>query len=177
MKNENTTVLKLSLLPLVILIILIVGAGYFLLQDEIKLPKFNKGPTIKRLEGFPTLVYTDKETEKGRQVITNEEDLNNFLNAIDETGLLEFRDSVNFDKEVLLAVNSSMNEETGHRIKIKKVYENKDEGRLIVIVEETEQGETCTTDPDTNVTVDIVALSKTDMKIDFDKVKKVEECD
>jgi len=177
MTKENNEILKLSLMPLIVLIILILGAGYFLLQGEIDLPKFNKGPTIRRLEGFPTLVYTQEEIEKKRLVITNETELNTFLNDVDKTGLLEFRDSINFDKEVLLAVSSETNSQTEHKIKIKKVYENEEENKLIVIIEEIEPGETCATEPDSNVTVDVVALTKTDMEIAFDRVKKVEECD
>jgi len=40
------------LIPLAIIILLILGIGYFLLQGEINLPKFNHGPTMRRLTGF-----------------------------------------------------------------------------------------------------------------------------
>ena len=63
MSNQKA-ILKVSLIPLAIIIVLILGAGYFLLQGEINLPTFKRGPTIRRLTGFPTLVYTDKEIAK-----------------------------------------------------------------------------------------------------------------
>ena len=169
--------LRVSLIPLVILIGLILGAGYFLLQGEIILPKFNKGPTIKRLEGFPTIATIDKVIEKQRRVIKSEEELNEFLNLVDSNGLLQLKDDVNFEKELILAVSSATNDETGHRIKIRKVYEDSKSKKIIVQVEETEQGDTCKKEPSSNIAIDMVSLSKTDWQIKFDKIIKNEECD
>ncbi|MFH1648669.1 MAG: hypothetical protein ABIA11_03010 [Patescibacteria group bacterium] len=179
MNEKEKAQLNVSLIPLVIIVGLIFGAGYFLLKDEISLPKFNRGPTMRRLEGFSTLVYVDDdfELERKKVVIKNQDELNEFLNAIDKSGLLELRESINFDKEIILAVNSEVHEETGHRTKIDRIYEDSTENRLIVLLEEKEAGDKCNEDPDRNVTLDIVALSKTDLDITFDRVKKVEECE
>jgi len=178
--NENQKAqLNVNLIPLVIIVGLILGAGYFLLKDEINLPKFNRGPTMRRLEGFSTLVYVDDdfEIERQKKVIKSREELSEFLNSIDKSGLLEVKDKIDFNREFVLAVNSEVHDTTGYRTKIDEIYEDKKEGRLIVLVEEKEPGETCEEDPDRNVTLDIVALSKTDLDITFDRVKKVEECE
>ena len=179
MNDKEKAQLNVSLIPLVIIVGLIFGAGYFLLKDEVSLPKFNRGPTMRRLEGFSTLVYVDDdfEIERKKLVIKNQEELSEFLNAIDKSGLLELKENIDFSKEMILAVNSTVHEETGHRTKIDRIYEDATESRLIVLVEEKEAGDTCDEDPDRNITLDIVALSKTDLDITFDRVKKVEECE
>ena len=177
LENKQRASLKVSLIPLVVIVFLILGIGYFLLQGEITLPKLRKGPTIQRLEGFPTVIYTQEDMKKQRRVIRNEQELDEFLNFVDKSGLLQMRESVNFEKEIILAVSSDTNEEVGRKIKIKKVYEDKEEKEIKVIIEETKPGETCTPEMDRNVTVDMVKLSKTDWEISFDRVTKVEECD
>ncbi len=169
--------LKVSLIPIVILIGLIIGAGYFLLQGEINLPKFNKGPTIQRIEGFPTVIYTDNEMEKERKVITSEQELNEFLNQIDGTGLLTVREKINFEKSVVLAVVSGTNNDIGHKIKIRKVYEDKEENEIRVEFEETNPEDDCKMELDKNITVDMVILSGTGWDIEFDKITKVIECE
>lgn len=176
-KNKQRAELRVSLIPLVILIGLILGAGYFLLQGEITLPKFNKGPTIRRLAGFPTVVNTDKVLEKQRWVVKSDTELNEFLNLVDSSGLLQLKDKVNFEKEFILAVSSGTNEESGHKIKIREVYEDTKSKKIIVQVEETELGDSCTKELSKNIAVDMVSLSKTDWQIKFDKIIKNEECD
>ncbi|MFZ2664381.1 MAG: hypothetical protein WAX66_03395 [Patescibacteria group bacterium] len=175
-QDKQKAELRVSLIPLVILVGLILGAGYFLLQGEITLPKFSKGPTIRRLGGFPAVVDTEKVLEKQRWVIKSEEELSQFLNLVDSTGLLELKDKVNFEKEFILAVSSGTNEETGHKIKIRKVYGDSKSKKIIVQVEETEQGDSCSKELSKNIAVDMVSLSKTDWQIKFDKVIKNEEC-
>lgn len=178
MINDNQRAsLKVSLIPIVILIGLIIGAGYFLLQGEIELPSFNKGPTIQRLEGFPTVIYTDKEMEKDRKVIRSEQELNEFLNQIDETGLLTVREKINFEKNVVLTVISGTNDDIGHKIKIRKVYEDKEENEILVEFEETNPDDDCEMELDKNITVDMVVLSGTGWDIDFEKITKVIECE
>jgi len=178
--NENQNAqLNVSLIPLAIIISLILGAGFFLLKDEINLPKFNRGPTMRRIEGLSSLVYVDDdfEIERQKKVIKSREELNEFLNTIDKSGLLEVKEDIDFDKEFVIAVNSGVHEETGHRTKIGRIYEDVTENRLLVLVEEKESGDSCDKDPDRNVTLDIVAVSNTDLRISFDRVKKVEECE
>jgi hypothetical protein len=176
-ENRQRAELKVSLFPIVILIGLILGIGYFLLQGEITLPKFNKGPTIQRIEGFPTVIYSDREMEKQRLVITSEEELNEFLNYVDETGLLDVEENINFEKNVVIAVSSDTNEEVGRKIKIDEVYEDKEENEILVEFVETKPGDSCEIEIDKNITVDMVILSKTDMEIDFEKITKVVECE
>lgn len=177
MTNKGKTVLNMSIVPLIVIVVLILGAGYFLLQPELKLPWFDKGTQIRRLDGFPTVLTTDKEYQKQRRVIKNKEDLAEFLNYVDPTGLTTMRDPVNFDREYLLAVSSDLQDETGHKIKVKKVYEDKNKKQLLVLIEETDKGDGCEVEKEGNILVDIVAISKTDYKIDFDVVQKVEECE
>lgn len=177
MTNKQNTTLNMSLIPLFILIVLILGAGYLLIQGEIKLPKFNKGPQIRRLEGFPTIIYTETNLEKQRRVIKNEQELNEFLDYVDESGLVTVNEKINFEKEYLLAVSTETEQETGHTIKVKKVYEDKEDGVLLVYIEETEEGENCEPESDPNIALDIVAITKVDQEFTFDKVKKVKNCD
>lgn len=176
MIEKQKAVLNVSLIPLAIIILLILGVGSLLLKDEIKLPNFNKEPTITRLTDFPTTVATTKQLEKQREVITTNEQLNGFLNSIDESGLLKVQENINFDNNVVIAATSDTNEFKGVKVKIKKVYEEKAKKRLLVLVEETVPGDTCTPQPGMNIAVDIITLSKTDWDIRFDKVTKTLEC-
>lgn len=177
MNKRQENILNMSIIPLGLIVVLILGAGFLLLQDEIQLPKFNQGPQIVRLENYPTLVYSDQEVEKKRLVIKNQEELYNFLNEVDPAGLLEVKENINFNKQYLLAVASDSNPTTGYKIKVKKVYEDKEDNSLLVMLEEIEPGDTCEVTPDKNITVDIVAISKTDKKIEFDREKKTVECE
>ena len=176
MNKKQHTILNMSLLPLAVIILLIIGVGYFLLKGEVELPKFNRGPQIKRLQGYPTVIDTTKDIEKIRKVLKNETELGEFLNTIDSSGSLTVKDSINFDKEVVIAVTTSTNEEDGHKIKIAKVYEKKDEKVLLVRVDETEMGEGCETEKEKNVALDLAVLTKTDWEIDFERKKIIEEC-
>ncbi|HPD73872.1 MAG TPA: hypothetical protein PLX95_01090 [bacterium] len=176
-KNKQDAFLRVSLLPLLVLVGLIFGAGYFLLKDEIKLPSLRKNPTIQRLEGFPTVIYTDKQIEKTRKVITSEQELAEFLNLIDETGILTVKEKVDFEKNVVVAVSTETNEETGHKIKIRKVYEDKVKDKILIEFEEVNPEDDCKMEIDKNIAVDLVMLSKTDAKVDFEKVTKVIECE
>lgn len=176
MIEKQKATLRVSLIPLAIIILLILGVGSFLLKDEIKLPNFNKEPTITRLADFPTTVATTKQLEKRREVITTNEKLNEFLNSIDESGLLKVKENINFDKDMVIAATSGTNEIKNIRVKIRKVYEDAAKKRLLVSIEETVPGDTCTPELGKNVAVDIITLSKTDWEIRFDKVTKTLEC-
>ena len=173
---NQSAALKVSLIPLAIIILLILGIGYFLLQGEINLPKFSHGPTMRRLNGFDTAVKTDKVLENQRRVVTSDQELNDFLNYVDSSGVLQLKDSVNFSKEVIIAVSSDTNNESGHRTKIKKVYEDSAAKKIIVSIEETQPGDSCQPTPDKSVAVDMVALTKTDWRIKFERVTKTVEC-
>lgn len=168
----------ISLLPLVVIILLILGAGYFLLADEIKLPKFNNGPQIRRLEGFPTNVFVQESSssQKQRKVIKSEQELNEFLNSIDKSGMLTLREKIDFNKEYIIAVATEVEKLDGHKVKIRKVYEDKSAKSLLVSVVESFPGEYCNAEINPHIGVDLVAVNKTDWKIDFERVKDVMEC-
>lgn len=176
-KNKQEAFLRVSLLPLLVLVGLIFGAGYFLLKDEIKIPSLRKNPTIQRLEGFPTVIYTDKQIKKIRKVITNERELAEFLNLIDETGILTVKEKVDFEKNVVIAIATENNEEIGHTIKVKKVYEDVDRDKILIEFEEVDPEDDCKMEIDPNIAVDLVMLTKTDKRIDFEKITKVIECE
>lgn len=168
----------ISLLPLFVIIILIIGAGYFLLVDEIKLPKFNRGPQVRRIEGFPTNVVVDQNvtTEKKRLVLQAEHELDTFLNEIDSSGMLTMREKVDFNKEYVIAVTSSVENAETHRIKVRKVYEDKANNTLLVSIVETFPGDSCMVDVSPHIAVDLVAINKTDWNINFERVTDTEEC-
>lgn len=172
----NKTSKKVNLLPLFILIGIAV-AIYFVFLSDNEAFQFNRSPQVKRLNGFPAVAYTEKELEKQRRIITNEEELAEFLNYVDDSGYLIVREDINFDKEILLGVSTSTESTTGHEIKIRKLYEDKDKNELLVSIRETEPGETCEVEQTKNVSVDLVAVDMTGMQIEFERVKQVEECD
>lgn len=175
--NKQRAALKVSLFPIVLLVGLILGIGYFLLQGEISLPKLNRGPTIQRIAGFPTVIYSDREMQKERRVIRSEEELNEFLNYVDETGLLDVKENVNFDKNVIVAVSTETNEEVDHGIKIDKVYEDKEKNEILIQFNEIKPGDSCKKEYDKNIAVDMVIISETEMDIEFEKITKVVECE
>ncbi len=172
--TKRITKLNLSLLPLLIFAAIVAGV-YFFFKDDIKL--FNNEPEVRRLNGFPTVLITEKELDKQRSIITNEEELSKFFNYVDDTGFLILREQINFDKEILLGTSSSTFNESMHEIKVKKVYIDKEQNKLRVEVRETDPGDTCVTEVQKNIAVDLVAISKTDMEIEFDRVKNTVECE
>jgi hypothetical protein len=174
---EKTHKFYISLLPLIVIIILIVGAGYLLLADEIKLP-FGKGPQIRRIDGFPAIVYTvqGQTSDKMRVEIKSEKELSDFLNTVDKSGLLTMREKIDFNKEYLVAVASSIETIDGHKLKIRKMYEDKQAKTLLISIVETYPGDTCAQETNPHIGVDIVAINKTDWTIDFERTKDVQEC-
>ncbi|MBN1463421.1 MAG: protease complex subunit PrcB family protein [Paludibacteraceae bacterium] len=174
-KQSEKGSIKISLLPIFILMALVI-AIYFLFLSDNELFEFSNSPKLRRLNGFPTTVYTEKDIDKKRLVIENQEQLNEFLNEIDESGYLIVREEINFDKEILIAVSSKTYTTEGYDIKIRKLYQDKDTNTLLVSVREIEPGETCEVEENMTIAVDMVAISKTDLQIDFERVKQVKEC-
>jgi len=177
MTTKQNTILNMSLLPLAIILVLIIGVGYFLLQGEIQLPKFNKGPQIGRLENFPTVIDTTKDLEKIRLVIKSEAELDEFLNSIDNNNQLTVKEKINWDRQYVIAVTSSTNEESGHKIKIAKAYENKTDKTLLIKILESEKGVGCDVETGKNIAVDLVTITKTDYQIDFEREKSFDLCE
>lgn len=189
----------IGLIPVFLIILLILGAGYFLLRDEIKhLFKEDKTASVRRIKGYPTTVETDQEIEKQRKIIKSEAELNEFLNYIDKSGLLAVGETIDFNREYLIGVSSSTYSEKGHKVRVKKVYENKEEKSLLVSIEYADPAENClegasldtagevtmspTEEPEEptiekNVVVDIVAINKTDWEINFERLKQTLPCD
>jgi hypothetical protein len=90
---------------------------------------------------------------------------------------LVLKEQINFDKEVLLGVSSGTYNESMHEIKVRKVYLDKETNKLRVEVRETDPGNSCLTELEKNVAVELVAMSKTEMEIEFDRVKNIVECE
>lgn len=168
---------NMSLLPVVLIVLLIIGAGYLLMKGDIKLPKFGNEPSVRRLEGFPTVVDVGVTLEKQRVVITSQEELTKFLSSIDKAGYLKLKETINFNKEYLIGVSTKTNMEAGTTMRVKKLYQDKDNKRFIISVEQHDPGDLCQEDKNKNVALDLVAISKTDWKIDFEAVKKIDECE
>lgn len=166
---------KINLIPLFILIGILV-AIYFVFLSGTDLFKLNREPEVRRINGFPTVAYTDKPLEKKREVITNEQQLADFLNYVDESGYLIVREDIDFNKEFLLGVSTDTNATEGHSIKVRKLYEDKENNKLIVSLREEEPGDNCNYEANPNVAVDLVAISKTAQKIDFERIKEVVPC-
>ena len=71
----------------------------------------------------------------------------------------------------LLAVSTDTHEETGRKIKIKKIYEDKEKKKMLVEFEETVPEKDCNMEKDKNIAVDMVILSKTNYRINFENYK------
>ncbi len=166
---------KINLIPLFILMGLLILIYFVFLSDN-ELFKLNKKLEVRRINGFPTVAYTDKYLEKQRAVITSEEELIQFLNYVDESGYLTVREDIDFNREMLLGVSTDTNDAEGVGIKIRKLYEDKDKNTLLVSIQETEPGSTCEIVENKNVAVDLVAVDITGMKVEFERVKQVKEC-
>jgi hypothetical protein len=165
--------LYMSALPIVIIVAVILGAGFLMTRDDIKLPflSANNRIEVRRIEGFPTIWDTQKDLEKQRLVIKSQEELDTFLKYTE----LEFGEKIDFNKEYLLVASTKTLGENGHKIKIDRVYKDTDDYSLLVKVEEFKPGELCVTDPWPNIAVDIAAISKTDKKIEFERIKKTDD--
>lgn len=177
-KNEKGYTLYASFIPVVLVIGIILGTGYFLMKGEIKLPSFGRRITeVRRLKGFPTNIYTSEDIKKQRTIITNEDELSEFLNSVDSTGQLVVPENINFEKEFLAGVSTQTRDTTGYEITVKKVYADKKNKSLLISLRETRPAETCEVESESNVAIDLVALTKTDWNIDFEKVTEYDNCD
>jgi hypothetical protein len=166
---------KINLIPLFILIGILV-AIYFVFLSDLNLFKINREPEVRRINGFPTVAYTDKPLEKKREIITNEQELADFLNYVDESGYLIVREDIDFNKEYLLGVSTDTNQTEGYSLKVRKIYQDKGNNKLVVSLREEDPGDNCQYETNPNVAVDLVAISKTTKKIDFERIKEVVEC-
>lgn len=179
MNNKTSKTLYISFLPILILLGVIVGAGYFLTEGELKLPGSSDKLNVRRLENYPREVLTTKILDKQRLVIDNQKDLDTFLSSIDSSNKpLEINENINFDKEVVLVSATSTQETDGYKMKIDKIFVDEVANSLLASIELTEPGDSCAekVEKATNVWVDIVTIKKTDKEIEFERVKKIVEC-
>lgn len=180
--SKQTKIFSMSLLPVILIVVLIIGAGFFLLEgDVIKLPGSNDSNYIqtRRLNGFPTVISTDKDLNatKVRLVIKSKEELYSFLSSIDPLNTFTLSDEPNFDKEYVLAVTSGSQTVEGNAVKIRKVYLDKKNNSILVSIKQTSTDDDCASNvAQNNIPVDLVAIDKTDLTIDFDNQKETAPC-
>lgn len=180
MNNHEHKMAGVSALPLIIILGLIFGAGYFLLKGDVDLSSFFRDNTtleMRRLDGFPTVVPVSADREKVQSVIKSEEELIVFLAAVDETNNLSVGEKIDFEKEMLIGVATSAFSETGHSMKIRRIYTDRDSNSLLVSSTITQPGDNCVKAQEWNVAVEIVAVDKTDMPVDFETLRQTELCE
>lgn len=178
-QDQKGYTLNANLIPLVIIILIIIGAGYFLLQGEIKLPKLTKDRTeVTRFEGYPTTVANKNDVQKQRVEIKNQQQLSEFLNNVDPSGILTVNENIDFDKELLIGASTERLDTNGYELKIKKVYVDEENNKLVISVVESRPGETCEIEDYQNVAVDLVSISKSneEMEIEYERVIQFDEC-
>jgi len=172
---------SMNLVPVILIFVLILGAGYLLLKDTLKLPWFRDDNTVEitRLEGFPRAWETQKDVKKVRRVIKSEAELKEFFayaDIVDEASLNAILSKVNFDKEFLLGVTSDTQEETEGLIRIKRVEIDKAEKKLNVKIIQYKPDTTCVPEVKSNILVDVVKISKSDNETSFDVTKENRSC-
>lgn len=172
---------SMNLVPVILIFVLILGAGYLLLKDTLKLPWFKNDTTVEitRLEGFPRAWDTQKTIKKVRRVIKSEQELKDFFayaDMVDDTSLNAILAKVNFDKELLLGVTSDTREETEGLIRVKRVETDKVKKKLYVKIIQYKPDATCVPEVKSNILIDVVKISKSDNEIGFDVVTENRSC-
>ncbi len=172
---NNPYKLNISIVPIFVIVAIALGA-FYLFKNGDSIFNFSGAPEIRRLEGFPTVINTEKILDKKRVLIKSQDELNAFLNEVDDSGYVTLKENINFDKEHLIAVSSGTFDEQGHTIKIRKLYFDKEKNVLLVSIRQVDPGDTCDVEMTKNLAVDVVAISKTDLNIEYERVKEVDEC-
>jgi len=165
-------------LPLLIILGLIIGAGYLLIGGDIEIPFFEdrKHIEVRRLEGYPIAVQVEQEIEKKHEIIKSEEELIDFLASIDRTNVLTVDEKIDFNKEYLVGVTSKTLDKGGNEFKVKKVYVDKEKDEILVSSRLQKPGDDCLTTQELNMVVDIVAISKTDKDVEFETLVETFTC-
>ncbi|MCA9308059.1 protease complex subunit PrcB family protein, partial [candidate division WWE3 bacterium] len=160
--NEHgASKLYISILPIVILVLLVLGLGYFLTEGEVDLPwKSTNRLDVERIEGYPTNILTSNQVTKKREIIKSQEDLDNFINSIDSAGVVKAPQGVDFEDNFVIAVATETLNTDGYRLKVHRIYLDDKDNSLLVQVEETEPGKTCEVSEVTNVAVDLAVIEK-----------------
>ena len=173
---------SMNIVPVMLIFVLILGAGYLLLKDTLKLPWFRNDNTLEitRMEGFPRAWLTEKEVEKVRRIIENKAELQEFFDyadmSSDQTALESVLSQVDFEQEVLLGVTSDTQEETEGMIRVKRVEVDKAKKKLYVRIIQSKPDGTCVPEIKKNILVDIVKVDRSDNRIEFDVVKQERSC-
>ncbi len=166
-----------NFLPIIAIAILIAAAGFLLTKDDLELPWMPSDKvTATHLVNFPREVPTLQELEKDRKVLKSQDELNNYLKTIDPTGSTRVEEDIDFNRYFVVAANTETLIEDGYKMKIRRIYEDKEENELKVMILLTEPGDTCETQEVTNVVVDMVKVKKTDMNFSFGREKQTKEC-
>lgn len=168
----------MSGLPVLIVLGLILGAGYFLLGGDFSFP-FNEPDTtveVRRLEEFPINVPLTNKIEKIQTVIKSEKELIAFMAAIDKSNTLSISEKINFDKEYLIGVSSKSFDTGGYEFKIRKIYIDQEKNILLVSSKTIKPGDACIVTQELNTIVDIVAISKTDKVFEFENLIETRTC-
>ncbi len=178
LNQKQTNMAGMAKLPLIILLGLVIGAGYFLLQGDVKIPFFNDDNTVevRRLDDYPAKIALSEELEKTQTVIKSEEELVNFLASVDPTGALTLDEKINFDREYLIGTTSKTFTTGGYEFKTRKVYEDKEKNELTVSSVIRKPADDCIVTQELNMFVDIVAISKTDKAVNFETVTETYTC-
>ncbi len=171
----------MNILPLLVIFMLIGGAGYFLFGQDIKLPsKEDKLTKIVRIEGFPMRISVSGERRKQRRIIRSEAELNDFLAKVDPEGQIGLKENFDFRKNILIATSTETLEGVHNKYKIKRVTRDDNDRTLTIIQELTLPMEECEEDTESaekSIIVDLVQLRKTDWKIEFELEKRKLPCD
>lgn len=166
-----------NFLPIIAIAILIAAAGFLLTMDDLELPWMPSDKvTATHLVNFPREVPTLQELEKDRKVLKSQDELENYLKTIDPTGSTRVEEDIDFNRYFVVAANTETLTEDGYKMKIRRIYEDKEENELKVMILLTEPGDTCETQEVTNVVVDMVKVRKTDMNFSFGREKQTKEC-
>jgi hypothetical protein len=169
--------LYLNIIPLLIILFLIGSAGYFLFGEDLEIPFEDRQTRITRIEGFPQMLYVDEKRDKVREVITSEEELNEFLNKVDKEGRLNFNKNINFKRKYLIGTATKSLEGENHEFKIKKIYKDTEDKTLTIMQERIEPEDACKIGERENIWIDLIEIRKTDWKIEFELVQKTLPCD
>jgi len=166
-----------NVIPIIIILLLIGGAGYFLFGQDLEIPIEDRKTQITRVEGFPRMIYVSEDREKVRKVITSEEELNEFLSEVDKNDELTLNTNINFNKHYLVGAATKTLEGENHEFKIKKIYKDTDDKTLTIVQERVDPDDECRLEDGKNIWVDIAQINKTDWNIDFELVKKILPCE
>lgn len=149
------------------------------MKDDIDLSKiFNREPQVRRLDGFPTVINTNQVIDKQRMLIKTQAELETFLKTIDPTGITTLPEKIDFEKEYLIGVSTKTLNNTGTSLKVRKLYEDKEDKKLLASIKQEVPNEKCPVNPQLNIVADLVAISKTDFAIDYELIKEIQaECE